>query len=341
MYLIGQVEMCGRLLPAPEILTYASFFNEAIASSTIEGTIASPEELIRYQAGIKPERLQVIEVANYQNALRTGVDMLATRPITLNLILKLHEILLEGVRGSTAAGRWKQHQNHVGWDIEKKAPIYTPPPPNLTQDLMSHLELYIHSDAPEAKLVQVALVHYQFETIHPFGDGNGRIGRLLIVLQLLQLKMISSPLIYPSAYFERTKDRYINGLQNVRESGEWVSWIDYFVEAITNQSKATVEVAKLLLTLQRDLKQSVHHIKSHASVSRVLESFFRSPVLTVSDVCNQAGIARNTAKSALAILHEMGLLSAIEGSRNSKIYICSPIFDALVPKRQQDSMVNP
>lgn len=335
MHLIGQVEMCGRLLPAPEILTYASFFNEAIASSTIEGTIASPEELIRYQLGIKPERQQVVEVGNYQEALRAGVTLLRDRPINLNLILRLHEILLSGVRGQSAAGQWKQYQNHVGWDTKTNSPVYTPPPPEMTLDLMSGLESYINSDASEAKLIQIALVHYQFETIHPFGDGNGRVGRLLIVLQLLQLGLLSSPLVYPSAYFEKTRDFYINGLQSVRENGSWTAWIDYFVEAIAQQSRTTIGIAELLLKLQKELRLTVSSIVSHASLTRVIESFFKSPVLTVTDVCRHAGVARNTAKSALSRLEALKLLTTIDGPRHSRIYICSPIFDVLVPSRSQ------
>jgi Fic family protein len=332
MYLLGQVEMCGRLLPSPTLLTYGSLLNEAIASSTIEGTIASPEELIKYQLGLEPEREQVREVANYREALAEGVAHLRENPISLSVLKNLHARLLRGVRGSGIAGQFKKQQNHVGWDAAEGRPVFTPPPPEHTLELMTNLEAYATVPQSEPKLVQVALTHYQFETIHPFGDGNGRVGRLLIVLQLLQLGLLSAPLVYPSVFFERNRSNYYDGLQNVREKGDWISWIDYFVDAIIHQSQETIGVAQLLLSLQEELRGSIANIQAHASVQRVLACFFRKPVLSVTEAMNLAGVARNTAKTALARLAEFGVLEEMTGPRNARIYLCSPIFGVLSSK---------
>ncbi|GIV02544.1 MAG: cell division protein Fic [Fimbriimonadales bacterium] len=331
-YRLGKVEMCRHLLKSPDVLTYGSIVNEAIASSTIEGTIASADELLRYQVGVRQLREQVREVANYQEALKLGVEMLKDRPISINLIRSIHGRLLEGVRGAHTAGEFKNQQNLVGWDADKEAPIFVPPPPDRTMDLMSDLEKYINSDPAEPKLVQVALAHYQFETIHPFADGNGRVGRLLIVLHLLQLGLLTEPLVYPSVYFERNRDAYFNGLQSVRERGAWIEWIDYFTAGIVEQCDETLRVANLILELQDRLREQVGSVQSHASVQRVLEAFFVTPVLGTRAVASRAGVARNTARSALLRLREMGILDEFTGARNERIYYCKPILEILLSR---------
>lgn len=329
MYNLGQADMCGQLLPYPELLTYGSLLNEAISSSTIEGTIASPEELVQYQIGIVQDRAQVREVENYQQALRDGFGMLLERPISINLILKLHETLLAGVRGAGAAGLFKSHQNLVGWDAARQQPVYIPPPPEMVKQLMSQLERYLNNEQSEPRLVQIALCHYQFESIHPFGDGNGRVGRLVIVLQLMQLGILKLPLVYPSVYFERNRAAYYAGLQGVRERGDWVTWIDYIVDALSVQAHETTKLANLLLRLQRDLREEIRNVRAHGSVQRVLEAFFHKPVLSAAEVASMAGLARNTAKSALAKLVQMGYLSEMRGPRNARVYLCSSLFSAL------------
>jgi len=200
-HLLGQVEMCRTLLPNADLLIYSSLQREALASSTIEGTIASADELVRYQALQHSEREAVREVANYGYALEWGVEQLVSRPPGTVLILGLHERLLHRVRGESQAGRFKEQQNYIGTHPEKaiEDAIFVPPAPENIDALVRDLERYINLENHEARVVQCALVHYQFETIHPFHDGNGRVGRLLIILQMIQLNLLSAPLIYPSA----------------------------------------------------------------------------------------------------------------------------------------------
>ena len=175
---------------------------------------------------------------------------------------ELHEQLLQGVRGASSAGRFKEHQNWIGpypnAPIEEA--IFVPCAPEDTRNLIGILERYVNLESSEPRLVQCALVHYQFETIHPFGDGNGRVGRLLIVLQLIQLGLLSAPLIYPSVYFERNRDEYYELLQSVREGGAWNEWIEFFVRGIKEQCHETLRFTQRILELREELLQEIGNV---------------------------------------------------------------------------------
>ncbi|MDQ6692872.1 MAG: Fic family protein [Chloroflexota bacterium] len=333
-HLLGQVEMCRILLPNADLLIYSSLQREAIASSTIEDTIASPDELVRYQAAAHisngSEREAVREVANYSDALSWGYSQLGRRPIGLNLILGLHERLLLGVRGAPAAGRLKDRQNYIGSTSSDAidAALFVPPPPEMVLDLVTSLEKYINSPGNrEPRIVQCALVHYQFETIHPFSDGNGRVGRLLIVLQMIQLGLLSAPLIYPSVYFERNRAEYYRHLQDVREHGAWDGWIDFFTHAIKAQCVETIAFTQTILKLQEQLHAQVKDVRRKAAVGAVLDVFFREPVLPLSEISKRAHLAANTVQAAVNILQEMKLVYEITGMEKRRIYTCGPVFD--------------
>ncbi len=229
-YLLGQVEMCRTLLPNANLLIYSPLQNEALASSTIEGTIASPQELVLFQVSQRYERQAAKEVANYATALEWGCSELPERPITTRLILGLHQRLLCDVRGASAVGRFKAYQNAIGshQDDPIEKAVFVPSPPESVNGLMSDLERYFNLENAEQKVIQCALAHYQFETIHPFADGNGRVGRLLIILHMIQLGLLSAPLIYPSVYFERNRQSHYQCLQGVRDRNDWESWIRLF-----------------------------------------------------------------------------------------------------------------
>lgn len=332
-HLLGQAEMCQSLLRNPSLIIYGSLQREALASSTIEDTIASPDELILFQAVQHTEREAVREVANYAKALDWGVGELANLPISTRLILSLHASLLEGVRGEGSVGRFKDRQNYIG--PHRNAPIeeaiFIPPPPTETYRLIGDLEKYINSPNAEPKVIQCALAHYQFETIHPFGDGNGRVGRLLIILHLIQLGLLSAPLIHPSVYFERTRDQYYQLLQNVREHGTWAEWISYFAKGVSEQSKGTIALAKTLLDLQQTLKQRVSGVRKRASISEVMDAFFHAPVLSSTEIAAMTGLSYNSVSSALEAIEQIGIVREITGRRKGRSYACVPILKAIFP----------
>jgi Fic family protein len=314
------------------LLIYSSLQREAIASSTIEGTIASPDELVLYQVSQQTDRQAVREVANYAGALQWGYEQLASRPIGYGIIAGLHERLLEGVRGASAAGRLKEQQDYIGSrpdDSIEKA-VFVPPPPEATLALISDLERYINNPANAApRVVQCALVHYQFETIHPFSDGNGRVGRLLIILQMIHLGLLSAPLIYPSVYFERNRPTYYGTLQSVRESGEWEGWIEFFARGIQQQCSETITLTTTVLQLRDRLRQMIGNVRRRASLVEVLNVFFEEPVLPVGEISRRAGISWNSAQSALDTLQEQGIVAELSGKQRGRIYACRPILKAV------------
>jgi Fic family protein len=332
VHLLGQVEMCRTLVPNADLLTYSSLRREALASSTIEGTIASPGELVRFEVSQYSDREAVREVANYTDALEWGVQQLERLPIVTRLILGLHERLLKGVRGASNAGRFKVQQNWIG--PHRNAPIeeatFVPCAPEDTTNLIGMLERYVNLESSESKLAQCALVHYQFETIHPFGDGNGRVGRLLIVLQLIQLELLSASLIYPSVYFERNRDEYYALLQKVREQGAWDEWIGFFVRGIQQQCHETITFTQHILRLREELPQMIGNVRRRASLSAVLDAFFYDPTLSVQEIQKRANISSyHTVRSALKGLEDRGMVYEITGRQRGKVYACMPVLDAI------------
>lgn len=331
VHALGKVDACRSLLPNPDLLKFASLQLESIASSTIENTIASAEEVILFRATQHAHREQVREVANYGAALELGVSLLEIRPISVNLLLKIHQELLSGVRGAVYGGRFKTAQNYIASSksdsIERAT--FVPPPPEVTQDLMADLEKYINLNETEPKLVQIALTHYQFETIHPFADGNGRVGRLLIVLQLMQSGLITAPLLYPSVYFERTREQYYSKLQALRETGCWEDWIRYFVEGLLDSAEQTLTLVQAIQAIQIELRKKVREIRRQASLERVLEAFCEMPTMKAQDVANRAAVSFATAQSAIRELEKEGILREITGNKRSRIYACAPIMKVL------------
>jgi len=330
-HLLGQVEMSRALLPNPELLIYGSLQREAIASSTIEGTVASPDELVLFQAVQREDTAAVREVANYAASLRWGIEQLASLPIASRLILGLHERLMSGVRGGSTAGSYRTSQNYIapnrGVPIERA--LYVPPPPEMVQDLMGDLERYINSEQGEPRLVQCALAHYQFETIHPFGDGNGRVGRLIILLQLVQLGLLSAPLIHPSVYFEQSRGQYYWLLQDVRASGAWEDWIAYFVEGIAAQCRESVAFARRVLELQSALKAGIASLRRRAAAGAVLDAFLSIPVMPVSQIRDVTGLATNTVLAALEELQANGIVREMTGRQRGRVYACIAVLDAV------------
>ncbi|MEZ0325848.1 MAG: Fic family protein [Fimbriimonas sp.] len=326
-HLLGQVEMCRTLLPNSDLLIYSSLQKEALASSTIEGTIASAEELVRFQASHKTDREPVREVGNYSQALSEGRSFLRNSPLTLKMILNLHDTLMQGVRGDDTAGKFKTSQNFIGGYGDDAA--FIPAAPEDVPDLMNNLECYINEPQDHARIIKVALTHYQFETIHPFGDGNGRVGRLLILLQLIHHGLLSDPLIYPSVYFERRRTQYYDALQGVREKGAWNAYLSYFLDGISTQCRETISFTRTCIELESQMREQIKSVTRQASVHRVLEEFFKVPVLKVAQIAVATGMSHNTVQSAVDALIRSGTVVEITGMLKGRIYLCRPIYSLI------------
>ncbi len=329
--LLGEVKIYGQLLPSASVLIYGSLRREAIASSTIEGTVASPEELLQYESGRVGEREAVREVANYRSALERGVDSVRDSRLSLNMILGLHSELMRGVQGMELAGSLKSSQNFIGGTLNRSIDeaIFVPAPPERTRELLEQMLAYTNSEQIEDPIVQVALVHYQFETIHPFGDGNGRMGRLLIILHLMQLGILDKPLIYPSAYIEKHRDEYYASLQGVRDHANWLQWIEFFLRTLEAQAQETIRVSSKLLELRSQIRSDIPSRARSASVEAVLSSFFEEPISSPSDIAARVGLSYNTVRKSLESLENEGIVFRIPRHKRSASFGCAPLLKIL------------
>jgi len=255
---VGRLAGEGRRLPNPHVLIRPFIRREAVLSSRIEGTQATLGELLAAEAGAAVERSpdDLREVGNYVKALEFGLNRLKTLPLSLRLVRELHERLMTGVRGGYATpGEFRRSQNWIGRPGETLAQAsFVPPPPDALGDHLKHWERFLH-ERMLPPLVHVALAHYQFEAIHPFLDGNGRVGRLLITLQLCARDVLPAPLLYLSAFFEATRVDYYAGLRGVSEHGDWEGWVQYFLNGVARQSEDALSRAErinVLITTWRE-----------------------------------------------------------------------------------------
>lgn len=247
------------------------------------------------------------------------------------------------MRGESQAGRFKARQNYIGSHPDEaiEDAVFVPPPPEKIIDLIKDLESYINSENHEPRVVQCALAHYQFETIHPFHDGNGRVGRLLIILQMIQLGLLSAPLIYPSVYFERTREEYYRRLQEVRDRSDWNGWVNFFARGIKEQCRETIDFTQVILGLRKQMRDDVSGITRRAAVNEVLDTFFMEPVLTVRKIVDRTSMAHNTVQAALNELIEREIVYEITGRQKGRSYACSPVLAAIFGSMNSQRMPSP
>ncbi|MGH3850715.1 MAG: Fic family protein, partial [Pseudonocardiaceae bacterium] len=300
----------GRLLADPRVLVGPYLRREAVASTRIEGTQASLVEVFDAEAGDQPLNPDVEEVINYIRAMQMGLDALQTLPVSSRLIRGMHSVILAGVRGRhRQPGEFRTTQNWIGSPgatIETAS--FVPPPPGEIGVLLDDLERFVHEQPELPPLVQAALLHYQFETIHPFLDGNGRLGRLLIVFFLVVRQRLPEPLLYLSPYFEQRRDDYYAALQAVRETGGFDRWLALFLDAVALQAADAVARAERLTDL-KDRYRAVARAATRGAANRLVDLAFEHPVLTSSIVERRLDITRPSALSALRQLAELGILT--------------------------------
>ncbi len=299
----------------PRVLLSPLTTNEAVLSSKIEGTQASLHEVLAYEASPKvhTEKYNDIqEIINYRKALDHAIKYLDKKPITLNLVKEIHGILLNSVRGrDKARGEFRSIQNFIGRLGSKiEDAIFIPPAPLGMMEHLFNFEKYIHYDEKD-RLVQLAFIHAQFELIHPFLDGNGRVGRILIPLFLFEKQVLKYPMFYISEYLEKNRDEYYSCLNAISEDNNWNNWIKFFLTAIIEQSKTNSIKAKAILALYEIKKERITEVTHSQYGIKILDAIFTKPIFNTSEFINISQIPRPTAKRVLIKLKEKGILSSI------------------------------
>jgi Fic family protein len=322
---LGELRGVGSVMTNPYLLIRPLLRREAVASSRIEGTVTSVGQLALFEAGIDlvEQAPDAREVHSYVRALEHGINRLAELPVCLRLMNEMHGILLQGVsdhRGARiAAGEFRITQNWIGGSRRIQDARYVPPPPQDVMPALDSLEKYIQArDSDLPLLVRLALIHYQFEAIHPYPDGNGRVGRLIIPLLLREQDALPVPLLYLSGYFERNRDAYIDHMFAVSTHGLWESWIGFFLKGVDEECRGTITKIRRLQALRQDYIRRVQVARSSVLLGKLVDLFFEHPVMFVTTVARELGISYNAAKHNLQRLGEVEIIR--EKSLGSRIF---------------------
>lgn len=329
--LIGRLAGEGGKLPNPHLLMRPFVAREAVLSSRIEGTQATLGELLADAAGASVERSpqDLREVANYVVALEHGTHRLERLPLSLRLIREIHGKLMAGVRGNVATpGEFRRSQNWIGQAGSTPATAtYIPPPPAEMTACLGDLERFLH-ETVLPPLVQVALAHYQFEAIHPFLDGNGRVGRLLVTLFLVERGILPMPLLYLSAFFEATRREYYEGLQGVTEHGEWERWLCYFLNGVARQSEDALGRADRINGQLSAWRLEIAGSSSKTTVL-LLERLSANPFQTVRMAAREMGMAFTTVQRAMEKLESLSIVSEVSGRKRDRVYCAKALMEIL------------
>ncbi|MFO0913399.1 MAG: Fic family protein [Pirellulales bacterium] len=322
---LGRLDGSIQTLPHPDLFVFMYVRKEAVLSSQIEGTQSSLQDVLAAEAKIlAPDRPQdVSEVVNYVRAMNHGLALLAELPVSVRLIREIHAELLAGVRGShLTPGDLRTSQNWIGpGGCTLNEATFVPPPPHEVARLISELERFLHTDTRLPLLIKIGLAHAQFETIHPFLDGNGRIGRLLITFLLCEQQVLVKPVLYLSYYFKRHRAQYYDRLQAVRDTGDWEGWLTFFLNGVIEVSQQATETARRILRLREEHRREITDQFGRAAGNghRVLEHLYEHPIVSVGEVEELIGTTYPAANDLVARLVEIGILQEITGqARNRK-----------------------
>ena len=322
---LGRLDSVSTLLPDTSLFLYMYVRKEAVLSSMIEGTQSSLSDLLLFELDQAPgvPLDDVREVSNYVAALDHGLRLLqGGLPLSLRLFREIHGVLMSKGRGSNQTpGEFRRSQNWIGGTRPGNA-AFVPPPADEVLECMSKLELFLH-DRPEPTpaLLKAALAHVQFETIHPFLDGNGRLGRLLITLLLCEQKVLREPMLYLSLYFKRRRRYYYELLNNVRLTGDWEAWLDFFAEAVIVTASQAVETAQQLLDLSNQDRERISELgRVSASVLRVHRVLMEHPIATSGSLVTKTGITPATVNKALSHLERLGIVKELTAQRRNRLF---------------------
>ena len=324
---LGRLDGVIQTLPDSDLFMFMYVRKEAVLSSQIEGTQSSLHDVLAAEsrflsAGVHGD---VGEVINYVDAMNYGIERLGALPLSIRLFREIHERLLRGVRGGRSArGELRTSQNWIGpAGRPLDEAVFVPPPPHEVPNALGALENFLHSDDGLPALVRIGLAHAQFETIHPFLDGNGRVGRLLIAFLLHERKILAKPVLYISHFFKQRRAEYYRRLQSVRDTGDWEGWIEFFLRGVAAVGDEAVATARRILELRETHRAAVADRLGRAAGNglRVLETLYRQPLATVSDIRDVTGLGYSAANALVARLAAIGVLEESTGYKRNRAFV--------------------
>lgn len=326
---LARLDGVTQVLPNPDLFVAMYVKKEALLSSQIEGTQASLQGVLEFEAKMKPKEdiNDIREVVNYIKAMHHGMDNLESGDLSLELINKIHKILIEGTRGDDKLpGKLRDFQNWLGGDGATTIhdARFVPPPPEKVEELMLDLEKFIRTKDNFPALTKIALIHAQFETIHPYLDGNGRMGRLLITFYLYWRGVLLKPLLYLSFYLKKHRDEYYTILNKTRFEGDWESWLEFFFKGVIEVSNNSIDTAKKVIKLKQDLVEKLlENNISGVHAVKLIDVLFDRPVITVTEVSEYVGMSRQAANTLVKKFENAEILREITGRKRYKKYIFS------------------
>lgn len=332
---MARLEEVGRAFPVPHIVVRPFVRREAVLSSQIEGTRTTFQELLTFEAqqlGLFGELQDSQEVHNYVRALDYGLERLDSLPVSVRLIREIHGVLMEGVRGKAMTpGDVRKSQNWIGRPgatLEKAR--YVPPPVDEMHVCLSELEKFIHQESDLPPLIKVGLIHYQFESIHPFLDGNGRIGRLLITFLLIVWELLSQPLLYLSIFIEKNRTEYYDRLLAVTQKGEWETWLLFFLDGVHEQAEDAVERIQALQRLRLEYQELFSKDRSRKNLAVMVDYFISTPISSISQAQEAVNLGSfTTIQGYIRKLETLGILQEVTGKARNRIYRADEILCVL------------
>lgn len=327
---LSELSGLGRYMINPHLLIASYIRKEAVLSSRIEGTRTGIADLLidDLETPNNPKDEDIREVKNYIAALEYGIERLNSLPLSLRLVREIHARLMEGVRGGNATpGDFRRSQNWIGPAGSTLADAtYVPPPPDEMMGCLANWEIFLQESGSFPELIQCAILHAQFEAIHPFLDGNGRVGRLLITLFLIERGRLSQPLLYLSAYIEAHRQEYYDLLQRISTEGDWNSWLHFFLYGVEETSRQAVRQAGALMDLREQLQRE---IRGKPKAAALLDPLFANPYMTVSRAAELLNVSQPTARQAIQTLEKSGVLQEVTGRSWGKIYVATQILSLI------------
>jgi Fic family protein len=327
---LGKLAAAGEMLPNPHLLIGPFVRREAVLSSRIEGTIANEEDLVLFRVDpeVEKRRPDTREVRNYVTALEYGLKRLAELPVSLQLLKELHGRLLKGVRGENKSpGEFRDRQNFIGTPGMPLADArFVPPPVSEMHEALNAFEKFLRAPSDRPFLIDLALLHYQFEAIHPFRDGNGRVGRLLIPLLLCERNILTKPLLYLSAYLEQHRLQYMDLMLSVSQRGEWERWIEFFLNGIAEQAMDGVERATKLMALWQDYRKRLQTARMSILAQNLVDELFKQPAMSVGLAQQVLKVSFASAQNNVMRLVKLGILKEVTGRKRDRIFIAPEIL---------------
>ena len=331
---ISKLEGITSALPNPDLFLAMYVKKEALLSSQIEGTQASLEGVLEFEADLEPKDNinEIKEVVNYVKAINYGTERIKGLPVSLRLIRELHGILLEGARGGNKdPGEFRKTQNWIGLPGGSlKDAVFIPPPPDAVIQAMGDLEKFLYAEDSSPLLVKIGLVHAQFETIHPFLDGNGRIGRLIIALYLIWKGVLSKPLLYLSYYLKKNRGEYYERLAKIRAEGAWEAWLKFFLRGVGEISGESADTAREIIRLKENLASRLRETLMATPASlRFVDLIFDLPVISAKDASEKLGVSKETSTALVRKFAGAGILKEITGKRRYRKYLFTDYVDII------------